>query len=223
MPPFVFWWRKLQTVLRRHQFRVKREVSRVEGLKMEQRRNSLPEVFISGTEREPLPLVAPVLCHCSISSSSFWPVSRGSVTFASPCSAMKPSNLAFSSLQGCGRNSQSEWLVKSNYFDNTKQGSQIRIQSRNKSLTAIICRCGAAESPCEMCDSWGSFIKLPVRSTPHAQLRVTQIFLREVSSNKWKPMPPVHPYKSLFFYYLNQREAVILWTWENKNRTKKRM
>lgn len=43
---------------------------------MEQGRKSLGEIFISGTEREPLPLVAPVLCHCSISSSSFWPVRR---------------------------------------------------------------------------------------------------------------------------------------------------
>lgn len=46
---------------------------------MEQGRKSLGEIFISGTEREPLPLVAPVLCHCSISSSSFWSVCRALV------------------------------------------------------------------------------------------------------------------------------------------------
>lgn len=41
----------------RQRLRVKREVSRVEGLKMEQWRKSLAEIFISGTEREePLPL-----------------------------------------------------------------------------------------------------------------------------------------------------------------------
>lgn len=37
---------------------------------MEPGRKGLGEIFISGTEREPLPLVAPGLCHCSISSSS---------------------------------------------------------------------------------------------------------------------------------------------------------
>lgn len=41
----------------RQQLRVKREVSRVKGLKMEQWRKSLAEIYISGTEREePLPL-----------------------------------------------------------------------------------------------------------------------------------------------------------------------
>lgn len=43
---------------------------------MEQGRKSLGEIFISGTEREPLPLVAPVLYHCSTSSSSSWSVCR---------------------------------------------------------------------------------------------------------------------------------------------------
>lgn len=43
--------------LERQQLRIKREVSRVKGLKMEQWRKSLAEIFISGTEREePLPL-----------------------------------------------------------------------------------------------------------------------------------------------------------------------
>lgn len=53
-----------------------REVSEVEGLKW----NNAGIVWLEGTEREPLPLVAPVFCHCSISSSSSWPVLTISVT-----------------------------------------------------------------------------------------------------------------------------------------------
>ncbi|CAB1426567.1 unnamed protein product [Pleuronectes platessa] len=69
------------------------------GIKMEQGRKSLGEIFISGTEREPLPLVAPDLCHCSISSSSLCSVHRSSpppppppplrVTFTPPSSHVR--------------------------------------------------------------------------------------------------------------------------------------
>lgn len=53
-----------------------------QGIKMEQGRKNLSEIFISGTEREPLPLVAPDLCHCSTSSSSF--CRRASAVFVPP-------------------------------------------------------------------------------------------------------------------------------------------
>lgn len=102
---------------------------------MEQGRKSLGEIFISGTEREALPLVAPVLCHCSISSSSFWSVCRGSVTSAAPSSPLAavylPAHLISPPAPKTGvANSQTDEkiAVNSAFFPASKQVERLMVQ-----------------------------------------------------------------------------------------------